>query len=254
MSDQPKSGDVLGIAPFGEAINTLAKGTVEGAGAFLSRICLPAAEEIGLLLRDKVTAWRGMNATRILIDAERLLSDQPDATRLHAPPRLVGKILDNGSWTDDDEVQKLWSGLLATACTEDGTDESNLIFVNLLNQLTSAQVRILRAACTQAPKGVSVSGWIFATKWECSTDELMEISGVKDSNRLDRELDHLSALGLLSEKSGFQVFSPIQVADVTPTSLGLHLYAKCNGHRGEPKDFYGLIQMTEAAPAQQRRR
>lgn len=37
-----------------QPLNTLAQGAVDGAGAFLGRICLPAAEEFGLLLRDKV--------------------------------------------------------------------------------------------------------------------------------------------------------------------------------------------------------
>lgn len=46
--------DVLGIKPVAEAVNTVTKGTVEGASAFLSRICLPAAEEFGFLLQDKV--------------------------------------------------------------------------------------------------------------------------------------------------------------------------------------------------------
>ena len=43
-------GDALGLRPFGEAIREVAKGTMEGAGAFLGQICLPAAEEFGLLI------------------------------------------------------------------------------------------------------------------------------------------------------------------------------------------------------------
>jgi hypothetical protein len=238
MGNTAKSSDIFGIAPYGEAINTVAKGAVDGAGAFLSRICLPAAEEFGLLLQDKVKAWRGANAIQILNHAERLLEADHSASRTHAHPRLVGKILESGSWTDDDEVQRLWAGLLATACKADGTDESNLIFVNLLDQLTSVQVRILRAACTASQKYVSLAGWIFASPWACTLDQLREVSGEQDANRLDRELDHLRALGLLETKSGFQTHSQIPVADVTPSALALQLFARCNGHRGEPKDFY----------------
>jgi len=39
-----------------EAINTVTTSVVGGAEAFLGRICLPAAEEFGLLLRDRVHA------------------------------------------------------------------------------------------------------------------------------------------------------------------------------------------------------
>jgi hypothetical protein len=38
--------------PVEEAVKIATKGAVDGVGAFLSRICLPAAEEFGLLCRD----------------------------------------------------------------------------------------------------------------------------------------------------------------------------------------------------------
>ena len=133
--DQGK-GDLFGLAAYGEAINTLAKGAVDGAGAFLSKICLPAAEEFGLLLRDKVSAWRAKNAIDITQEAEKILADQ-NALEVHAHPRLVMKILSEGSWTNDEKVKSFWAGLLASSCTEDGNDESNVIFLNILSQITS---------------------------------------------------------------------------------------------------------------------
>jgi hypothetical protein len=53
MNQENKSLDILGIKPIGNAIESLTDGFVSGASAFLSRICLPAAEEFGLLLRDR---------------------------------------------------------------------------------------------------------------------------------------------------------------------------------------------------------
>jgi hypothetical protein len=50
-----------GLKPFGEATKILAQGTVDGASAFLSRICLPAAEEFGIVLKDQVRHWRNQN-------------------------------------------------------------------------------------------------------------------------------------------------------------------------------------------------
>ena len=97
MQEEPtKSIDVLGLKPFGDSIHTVTKGTVEGASAFLSRICLPAAEELGLLLRDQVGAWRSSNAIRIARRAEQMVdtSTDPDAMRAH--PRLVASIIDQG--------------------------------------------------------------------------------------------------------------------------------------------------------------
>ncbi len=71
MTDDNKSLDILGIKPIADSVNTVTKGTVDGASAFLSRICLPAAEEFGLLLRDKVSAWRSNNAIAIAHKAKK---------------------------------------------------------------------------------------------------------------------------------------------------------------------------------------
>ncbi len=56
--------DVLGIKPFGESVSTIVKGGVDGAGAFLSRICLPAAEEYGFYLQDQIRSRRSKNMGR----------------------------------------------------------------------------------------------------------------------------------------------------------------------------------------------
>ncbi len=54
MADEKSSVDLFRIKPLGEAAKIVTQAAVDGAGAFLGRICLPAAEEFGLLLRDKV--------------------------------------------------------------------------------------------------------------------------------------------------------------------------------------------------------
>ena len=52
-----KVQDVLGIAPVGRAVERVTDSVLSGAEAVLGRVCLPAAEEFGLLLRDKVSRW-----------------------------------------------------------------------------------------------------------------------------------------------------------------------------------------------------
>jgi hypothetical protein len=132
-------GDLLGLRPFGQATKIVAQAAVDGAGAFLGRICLPAAEEFGLLLRDKVSAWRAKNAAAITTTAEELLEASGGIIDKQAHPRIVGKVLEHGSWEDDETVQTMWAGLLASSCSSDGKDQSNLVFINLLEQMTSAQ-------------------------------------------------------------------------------------------------------------------
>jgi len=91
---------------------------VDGAGAFLGRICLPAAEEFGQLLRDRIKYWRAVNASKIAAMAEARLRALNAGKSVQAHPRLVGAIIEQGSWTDDEEVQQMWAGLLASSCTQ----------------------------------------------------------------------------------------------------------------------------------------
>jgi len=237
MNNKDSQGlDILGIKPIGESINTLTKGAVDGAAAFLGRICLPAAEEVGLLLRDKISHWRAQNLVKIAEKAQRRLAQSNEPGETHAHPRLLFQVLEDGSWADTDDVQEMWAGLIASSCTADGRDDSNLMFINLLSQLTASQVRVLNFSCEKSEKRASESGWILGNPVIVRLDELQTITGIQDFQRLDRELDHLRALELIS--GGFPPNSTD--ANIGPTSLALHLYVRCQGVLQSPIDYFGL--------------
>ncbi len=229
--------DALGLRPIAEAAKRLTDASVDAASAFLSRICLPAAEEFGLLLRDRVHAWRATNLAAIAVKAEqKLLAASLEASAKHAHPRLVGLIVDQGSWTESDEAQELWAGLLASSCTEDGRDDSNLMFVDILGCLSISQVRVFDYACKMATIDVTPAGWLNAGGPIIDLATLKGIANLEDIQRLDRELDHLRTLGILNQNSaGFNILSTD--VNLTPSPLGLQMYARCNGHR-DPVAFY----------------
>ena len=135
----------------------------------------------------------------------------------------------------------MWGGLLASSCSEDGKDESNLMFVNLLRQLTRSQARIVKYACERAQKTVSY-GLIWAPKDSLllKRQELYDIAGVTDINQLDRELDHLRSLDLIA---GGLSLSDSDVANISPRPLALHLYVRCQGSRAPPTEFFGLKEV-----------
>ena len=242
MPEGSNSLDIFGLKPIAEAASALTKGGIDAAGAFLGRICLPAAEEFGLMLRDRVSAWRAQNAAAIANKAERISTAKGTPVEYHALPRLVGSILAQGSWTDSDEVQDLWAGLLASSCDASGTDESNLMFVDLLTRLSVSQVRILRHAVSGANKTASGAGWLLADQFSVECNELLTIAGLADLQRLDRELDHLRSLGLLDLHAGFNPQTTF--ANVTPSALALHMVARANGHRGSPLEYFGIVSPT----------
>jgi Abortive infection alpha len=238
MNEQKdQSPDILGIKPIADSVNLAAKAIIDGSSAFLSRICLPAAEEFGLLLQDQVRHWRAGNAARMVATAESLVKSFPDADKRLAHPRLVAQIIEHGSWTESDEVQRMWAGLLASSCTVDGSDDSNLIFIDTLARLTLIEARILEYACNECTKTLTQAGWITAQEFRMSLEQLQSCSGINDFHRLDRELDHLRTLGLIAK--GFDQFSTD--ADVTPSPFALQMYARSNGWIGDPLEFFGLL-------------
>lgn len=241
MSDD-KNNDLFGLKPYGEAIKIATKGAVDSAAAFLGRICLPAAEEFGLLLRDKVHAWRTKNVIAITQFAGQYLGNSTN----HAHPRLISSIIEKGSWIDDSYVQNMWAGLLATSCTKDGEDDSNLLFVNLLSDMTKAQARMLSYICEHAEKYMSRNGLPAARELQIDLDTLKRISGVDDVFRLDRELDYLRGQELIG--GGFMLDSSSTNAQVIPSPIALNMYVRCHGSRKSPIEFFNLTIPEEMPP------
>ncbi len=236
-NSENKSLDILGVRPVADSMKICTQAAIDGASAFLGRICLPAAEEFGLLLQDKVRNWRQNNTVKMIQEAEIKFNKFNRNIDKHAHPRLVSKIIEQGSWVDEDIVQGMWAGLLASSCTEDGQDESNLIFTSILERITSLQARVINYSCENAKIYITRAGWISAKEiLSVELKVLEEITECSDFHRLDRELDHLRALELIHV--GFRPHSTN--ADITPSALALQLYVRSQGYIGSPIDYFGL--------------
>lgn len=139
----------------------------------------------------------------------------------------------------------MWAGLLTSSCSEDGKDESNLIFVNTLSQITSTQATILNYACENADKGITQAGWIESPgAFTVTLEDIVKLTNVSDFHRLDRELDHMRALELIEE--GFDPDST--TANITPTPFALQLYVRCQGYLGSPLEYFGLQANDDKSP------
>ncbi len=225
-SDHTEPEDILREFRVAEAI------------AFLNRICPSATAEVRQLLREGLSNYRVASAVEIALKTEEGFAAIPENEKLRVHPRIVARILEDGSWAEVDWIQQLWAGLLISSSTFDGKDESSLSFVDLLSQLTHIHVRIFVAACTRTSKFVSGLGRVSSRPFSCTTEEIMKITGSRDLIRIERDLAHLTELGLLEERVKSRFFVAVDEASITPTSLGLQLYARCKGHRGASQDFY----------------
>lgn len=218
--------------------------TLDGVGTFLSSVCLPASQEFGLMLQDKVRTWRLNNIIHVLENTEGKLMFHDEKLQLQANPKVALSILENASMVDDETLQEWWAGLFASACTNDGKDDQNLIFVNLLKELTAFEVKLLSYCCIVCSKNIFPNKLIIANDdLRLSVDEIARITGVDDIRRIDREIDHMVSIGLFSNGfvniSGFVANEEQVEARVTPSALALNLYYKANSVNSTPEEFWG---------------
>jgi len=187
-----------------------------------------------------IKEWRANNADNVLERAKQKLREakRPVEQLDRTNPRLLYIILDHSSWHDADEMQEMWAGLLVSSSMGSLYDESNLIFVGLLSQMTVNEVLILNHACSSATKVVSEEGIIVAEQLEYTVRDLMNIVREQEMFRLDFQMDHMRALGLLP--FGINLRDPEKqlVADITPSSLALYMYVRCRGFAGPPSDYF----------------
>ncbi len=200
---------------------------------FLRRICPPAGEEIKQLLYERHSNKRVASAVAIALKAEELLAQNPNAESMLAHPHLVVRILEDGSWAEDEWIQQRWAGLLATSCTADGQDKSNLVFVEMLDKLTPIHLRILYAACRKGAEVNSTAESASKIALYCTADELIEATGTHSLPRIQQTIGHLANFGLLAENNRPSYIHATEKTKTktTPTSLGLAMFTRCSGHR-----------------------
>lgn len=240
MSEKPtdSSLDILGVKPVADAINTVTEASVKSGFGFLRLICRPAAEEYGLLLQDNVKMWRVTNAARLATKAEAKFKKMGYSSSLRANPRLVSKILEEGSWIEDDDLQELWAGLLASSCSFDGKDDSNLVFIHLLSQLSQLQVKIIDYAIHNCPKQMISGGHVCFGSNHMNQKEIEEAFNNVDLSRLRREVAHLNTLDLTHYTLSYEDGIDEVFLNLVPDTLGIHLFVRCQGSLLSPEDYF----------------
>ena len=225
---------------------------VAQAISFLSRISPDTRVPASRLLHEELSNYRLENAVEIALKAEKMLGAAVEADHLRALPEVVMRIIEAGSWSSDDKwMLQFWAGLLAASCSSKGDDESTMVFADLLGQIKALHMRILSAACTKSSKTTS-GGTINSRPLQWKAADLMKYSGSGDLIKLDRELNYMTDIGVIAPREKSAFFQQMTDTTIKPTTLGLQLYARCNGHRGTAQNFYGVAVSGSSALALER--
>ena len=201
--------------------------------AFIGRISPPALAESKRLLHEELSNVRADYVVNVALKAEQRLAQEIDGDKMLAHPDLILRIVQSGSWADSEWIQDLWAGLLTTSCSRDGQDDSNLAFIKIFGQLALIQIRILTSVCAKAATTVSASGRVVSEKIFSSSADLTRMAGSQDLLKIHRSVAQLSEFGLLEKSSRSSFVSNTEGTTTTPTSLGLRMYARCLGRRGD---------------------
>jgi len=200
--------------------------------AFMRRICPSATEEITALFYRTLSNVSLGNVVEIALKAERLLVPEPHAYSMVAHRHLILRIVEHGSWVDVDWLQELWAGLLATSCTLEGQDESNLAFIDILSRLAPFPTQILAVACAKAMQVMAESSSVSSTLMAFTVEEIARITRSNNLTKIYRSISELSELGLLEKSPRAAAQDNPHAAKAKPTDLGLEMFARCNGQRG----------------------
>ena len=216
----------------------MARAELARASALLARICPPIAAEIGGYVHPDLDAWRAGNIVALVDRACAMIEATPGGDACRAHPRLVAEIIDHGWWVADEEARGLWAGLLASACTPDGDDDSNVMFTGMLAQMTAAECRLFTHLCKMAESSAPNGGWFGPPRVNVSEECLLAIAGTRDDHRVACELEHLASLGLI--KGGLE---PGEAGVCVSISLlGLAMYSRGRGYR----ETRGCLERREA--------
>lgn len=118
-------------------------GLVAAASWALWKILGPAAEEFADAAR-RWAAYRTRNIGRVLeMAAEEAGADLEQSGEVH--PRVAHRLIEEGSYCDDDVMQRYLAGMLRASRTPDGTDDRAAYYVNLVASLPANHVRLHHA-------------------------------------------------------------------------------------------------------------
>jgi hypothetical protein len=231
--------------------NNIITKTFEAIEGFLSITCKPALEEIGLMMSDKVRVWRLNNVLKIIEKSKNKLEFRDNHIQFVANPKVALAIIENGSNEESDELQEMWAGLFVASLSENGSNDDVITYVNILKQISSSEAKLLKHICEVSKKGISDAGLPIVQTVSIYSDQISVITQVSDLTELESILNHFNSLRLSEKRDSTSSFAFRTTSDkrlvawLTPTSLALSLYVKCQGFKGTVSDYWSMRKWTD---------
>tara|TARA_R110002096_G_scaffold316010_8_gene510343 strand:- start:2659 stop:3336 length:678 start_codon:yes stop_codon:yes gene_type:complete len=116
---------------------------------YLDQILVEPLSELGLLAKDRISAWRFKNQVNQILKTKEFLEQRGvdpmvliDGGKLS--PDVIVPILEAGSNTNDPDLSHLFAGLLANAIDPSGRETVHPSFAGVLAQISGHDAQILK--------------------------------------------------------------------------------------------------------------
>lgn len=264
--------DILNSKTVEKAVDKAVGKSIDGIGAFFSAICMPAAEEFGLLLKDKVTVYRLRNLEKISEDAKGIIKHQNIQLSGNSNPRVIKEIIEESSWCEDRKLQEMWAGLIAVSSSLSNVSDDSLIYIEQLKKLTPYQARVIDTVygdprcCSVQDAGSLPKDVMFLPEvpllysvpdllnlYPGDLSEFVPIQSQTHQSILENDkhhhiaisrfkpqLDSLVTMGIFNEVTVFTK-DGVPKVDFIPTYQGLDFYMRCLGYNVYPVEGFLVI-------------
>lgn len=114
---------------------------IDLAKNFLDKLIMPAVEETGLLIKDKVTMWKFNNEVKMLTRAKEICEKNGISPK-QISLKLLCPLLENASLEEDPILQDKWAILLSNLVDSDQNIQ-NHVFPYILGQISTNEYLFL---------------------------------------------------------------------------------------------------------------
>lgn len=218
------------------------KGAVVLIEKLLGKTCFLIGEDLAKLYKK--------GRDKIIEKAEKKIKNKNDGKSSNL--RVTRDVFWNGAYTDEAICAEYFGGILASSRSEDGKDDSNIYYVDLIKSLSTKQLKLHYLIYSSFNKAFSED----VSKKELNPGQETELSKVPifllsneicnivNDSDFGKDLHVLHAKGLIySFKSDFHKVNNnkiIQYLKVTSSSLGIQLYAVSHNKSEEWRTFTAM--------------
>jgi len=244
-----------------------AAATAKGVSSAIVRVVGPSLDKIGEVLAG-YTEFRLRNVARIVNIAERKGADC-EAEAGAVSPRVAHRLLEEGSYCDDELMAEYFGGLLGASRSTSGRDDRAAMWTAAVASMSAIEVRAhyllyrewasLLGGRTDLVPVLGMDTGRRAAKMYLPVQEFADVLGESDlPGSVSHAISHLVRLGLLDPEYGYGDNSKIDAADsrfdrtlkVHPSIAGMELYGWAQGLPGlEPQIFPLAAVPFESEPA-----